>query len=73
MFFDILKREKLPFFRRGYSMVLVKNWPFLHLLFFGQHRPGKCVLRYATAKRRVCKLLKQEVQKVEKLLFFPRG
>ena len=21
-------------------MVLVKNWPFFHVLFFGQHRPG---------------------------------
>ena len=23
--------EKLPFFQRGDSMVLVKNWPFFHL------------------------------------------
>ena len=36
--------EKLGFFQRGYSMVLVQNWPFFHLLMVGQYRPGKCVL-----------------------------
>ena len=29
------KMEKLPFFQRGKSMVLVKNWPFFHVFFKG--------------------------------------
>ena len=29
------KMEKLPFFQRGQSMVLVKNWPFFHVFFKG--------------------------------------
>ena len=53
---EVQKVEKLPFLQRGYSLVLVKNWPFFHLFFFGQHRPGKCVLRYSTAKKRVSEL-----------------
>ena len=50
VFYDILERknaflgyekkrlqkdEKLTFFQRGYSMVLVQNWPFFHLIFLG--------------------------------------
>ena len=54
-------------------MVLVKNGPFFHLLVFGQHRPGKCVLPYSIAKKRVSKLQKQEVQKVEKIVIFSKG
>ena len=27
--------EKLIFFQRGYSIVLVQNWPFFHLIFLG--------------------------------------
>ena len=34
---------------------------------------GKCVLRYYRTKRRLFEALKQEVEKVEKLLFFPKG
>ena len=33
---EVQKLEKLPFFQRGYSTVLVKNWPFFHLLFLGK-------------------------------------
>ena len=46
-------------------MVLVQNWPFFHL-FFRQYRPGKWVLRYSRMKKRLSRLQKQEVQKVEK-------
>ena len=31
-------------------MVLVKNWPFFHVFFYWQYRPGKCVLRYSRTK-----------------------
>ena len=41
--------------------------------FLMQYSPGKCLLRYSRAKKRFSRLLKQEVQKLEKLTFFQRG
>ena len=32
---EVQKVEKLTFFQRGQSMVLVQNWPFFHLFFLG--------------------------------------
>ena len=37
---------------------------------FRQYGPEKCVLRYSRTKNRLSRLLKQEVQKVEKLTLF---
>ena len=54
-------------------MVFVQKWPFIQLLFFRQYRPEKCVLRYSTTKKRLSRLQKQEVQKVEKMEFFQTG
>ena len=54
-------------------MVLVQKSPFFQLLFFGQYRPGKCVLRCYTTKKLLSRLQKREVHKVEKLTFFQRG
>ena len=70
---EVQKVEKLRFFQRGYCMVFGQNWLFFHVFFLRQYRPGKCVLRYATMKKRFFRLEKQEVQKVEKLRFFQRG
>ena len=39
--------------------------------FFREYRPGKCLLRYFRTKKRPSRLEKQEVEKVEKLTFFP--
>ena len=50
-------------------MVLVQNWPFLFLLFLRQCRAGKCVLWYSIAIKRLSRLQKQDVEKVEKLSF----
>ena len=47
-------------------MVFVQNWPFFHLFFMSQSRPGKCVLWYSQARKRLSKLWKQKVEKVEK-------
>ena len=41
--------------------------------FFRQYRPGKCVLRYFKTKKRLSRLQRRRVQKVEKLRFFQRG
>ena len=51
-------------------MVLVQKSPFFQLLFFGQYRKGKCLLRYSRTKKLLSRLQKREVQKVEKLTFF---
>ena len=54
-------------------MVLVKKLAIFSCFVLRQYRPGKCLLRYYRTKKRLFRPLKQEVQKVEKLLFFERG
>ena len=44
------KSKKLRFLQRGRSIVLVKNWPFFHFLYFRPYRPGKFVLQYSRKK-----------------------
>ena len=39
-------------------------------LFFRQRRPGKYLLPYSKTEKRLCRVYKEEVQKVEKLTFF---
>ena len=41
--------------------------------FFRQYRPGKCFLPYSRKKKRLSRLQKQVIQKVDKLTFFQRG
>ena len=53
-------------------MLLVQKWPFFQLFFFRLYRPGKCLLRYCRTKKKLSRLSKQKVQKVEKLTFFQR-
>ena len=47
-----------------------KNGHFSNFFFSIQYRPGKCLLWYSTTEKRLSRLSKQEVQKVEKLTFF---
>ena len=54
-------------------MVLVQKSPFFQLLFFGQYRPGKCVLRYYTTKKLLSRVQKREVQRVKKIDIFAKG
>ena len=76
---EVKKVEKLTFFQRGESMVLVrspvvvKKWPYLQLFFFRQYRPENYLLLYSGTKKRLSRLENQEVEKVEKLTFFQRG
>ena len=37
-------------------MVLVENWPFRHVPFLRQYRPGKCVLWYSIAIKGLSRL-----------------
>ena len=87
VFYDLLERENAFLGYNKKKFKKSKNWHFskgvnawfwynnAHFLnfFFRQYRPGKCVLRYLRTKKRLSRLLKQEVQKVEKLTFFQRG
>ena len=86
VFYDILERKnaflgyknkkfnkwKNCHFSKGFSMVLVKNWPFFHLFLGGQRRPGKCVLRYS---RTINVFLSYENQKFKKskIVIFSKG
>ena len=76
---EVKKVEKLTFFQRGESMVLVrspvvvKKWPCLQLFFFRQYRPGNYLLLYSGTKKRLSRLENQEVEIVEKSTFFQRG
>ena len=54
-------------------MVLLQKWPFLQLFLLRRYRPGKCLLRYSRTNKRISRLKKQEVQKVETLTFFQKG
>ena len=54
-------------------MLLIQKWPFFPVFFFREYRPGKWLLRYSRTKKRLSRHWKQEVQKVEKRSFFPKG
>ena len=54
-------------------MVLVQKLQFFKSSFFRQNRLGKYPLRYSRTRKRLSRLQKPEVQKVEKLTFFQRG
>ena len=51
-------------------MVLVKKIAIFLNRFFRQCRPGKYLLPYSKTEKRLCRVYKEEVQKVEKLTFF---
>ena len=70
---EVLKFKKWSFFQRGFSIVLVQNWPFCQFFFICNYRPAKCVLSYSRTKKRFSWLKKQKVQKIKQLRFFQRG
>ena len=65
-----IKRSKNWHFCKGVNpWFWSKNGRFFKIFFFGQFRPGMCLLRYFRAKIRLSRLFKQKVPKVEKLTF----
>ena len=62
----VQKVEKLTWFWS-------KNGDFSNFIFLRQCRPGKYLLRYSSTKKHFSRLEKQQVQKVEKLIFFHWG
>ena len=86
VFYDILEQKNAFLRYKHKKSKKPKNWHFSKgvnrwfwskngqfSIFLKQFRPGKCVLRYSRTKKRLSTLLKQKVQKLEKLIFFPRG
>ena len=63
---DIFAKELTHGF--GSKMAIFPTFFFLR-----RHRPEKFLLRYSRVEKRLFRLLKHEVQKVEKLTFFQRG
>ena len=50
-----------------------KNGHFSNFFFLRQYRPGKCLLRYSRTKKRLFRVQKQEIQKVDKIDIFAKG
>ena len=71
--FTIFKNEKTPFEAIKTTSSKKRKMAIFPPFFFIQNRPGKCLLRYSPTKKQLSRLLKQELQKVEKLTFFQRG
>ena len=53
-------------------MIFGQNWLFFHV-FLMQYRSGKCVLRYATMKKRFFWALKARSSKSQKIEIFSKG
>ena len=67
------ENQKIKFFQRGYSMVLVQNWPFFQLSCFCQYTPAKYVLWYSRTKKRLSLLKKQRSSENQKIQIFSKG
>ena len=67
------KRRKIDIFLKGLTHSFGPKMPLFQLSFFRQYRPGIGLLCYSRTRKRLSKLSKQEVEKVEKLTFFQRG
>ena len=67
------KSPKIDTFPTGLTHGFGPKMAIFPTFLFRQYRPGKCLLRYSTTKKRLSKLQKQKVRKVDKLTFFQRG
>ena len=65
--------EKIAIFAKGLTHGSGLKLAIFPSFDFRQYRAGKCVLRYSTTIKRLSRLYKQQVQKVEKLRFLQRG
>ena len=88
MCFTILSKEKTPvqaiktrcsetrkieIFLKGVVHGFGLKLAIFACFYFRQYRPEKCVSRYSRRKKRLSRLQKQKVKKVENLRFFQRG
>ena len=66
------KRRKIDLFPKGLTHGFGPKMAIFATAFFRQYTPGKCLFSYSRTKKRLSRLLKQEVRKVQKLTFFQR-
>ena len=69
---DVRKVEKLRFFQRGQSIVLVQNWPFFHLFFQAIQARKMCFMIFQKGKTPF-QAIKSRCSKSRKIEFFPKG
>ena len=86
VFYDILEGKNAFLGYKNKKFKKWKNWHFSNGLthafgpkmailapfLFRQYTPGKCLLQYSRTRKRLSTLWKKEIQKVEKLTFFPK-
>ena len=65
-----LKSRLIDIFPKGLTHGFGPKMAIFETFFFRQYRPGKCFSFYSRMKKRLSRLLEQEVQKVQKLTFF---
>ena len=87
VFYDIVERKNAFLGYKNNKFKKSKNWHFskgvnplfwsknghFSNFFFRQYRPGKGLLQYWRTKKRLSRLQKQDLQKVEKLTFLQTG
>ena len=64
------KSGKIDIFPKGLTHGFGPKMGIFGTFFFRQYTTGKCLLRYSKTKKRLSRIQKQEVQKVEKWPFF---
>ena len=67
------KGQIFDIFQKGLTHAFGPKMAIFPTFFFRQYRPRKWLLRYSRTKKRLSRLKKQEVEKVDKLTFFQRG
>ena len=84
VFYDILEQKtafqtiktrdshgrKIAIFLKGLTHGFGPKMAIFPSFLFRQYRPRKCLLRYSRTTKRLSRLLKQEVQTIEKLTYF---
>ena len=63
----------MAIFPKGLTHLDGPKMAIFRTFFFRHYWAGKCLLGYSRTKKRLSRHWKQEVQKVEKLTFFPKG
>ena len=84
MFYDILestnaflgykkkkfKKSKIDNLSKGFTHGFGPKMAILETFFFRQYRSGKCLSPYSRTKKRLSRLKKKQVQKLDELTFY---
>ena len=67
------KSPKIDNLSKGFTHGFGPKMAILETFFFRQYRSGKCLSPYSKTKKRLCRLKKKQVQKLDELTFYQRG